>query len=416
VYALGLLLYHALTGQMPYGVEGPLRQVLDNIMSAEPAPPSALVSTPGLGAAANAVVLKALAKSPSGRHATAAELATDLAALSRGEPTVTRPHLKSARGALRRLASIAVGAIIVGGLALILGDNAVESERSLGNKQRVPTAAGHAIGAAVRPPPFSGPKPARLASPRTAGHGSDLQTGDTDIVGLRFAHIPAGAFRMGSPVGEPRRQAAEESRHRVRITRPFEMSTTEVTQAQYEWVMGEAPWDPRSADPDRPAEEVSWHDAVEFCRRLTAVTGLTYRLPTEAEWEYACRAGADGTVAGPDAVEGAGWCLGNTDGRTHAVGEKQPNAWGLYDMQGNVREWCSDYYEQYHTQRTAGGEVDVDPTGSPSGLFRVARGGSVLDSWDLCRPASRIPRDAELRARAVGFRVVRDLALPLGSR
>ena len=234
----------------------------------------------------------------------------------------------------------------------------------------------------------------------------------TNTFDMTFKEIPAGTFMMGSPEGEPDRDSAEHQ-HPVTISKAFYMQTTEVTQGQWKAVMGTEPWKGKSfvkEGPNYPAVNVSWDDAVAFCKKLSEREGKTYRLPTEAEWEYACRAGTETRWSFGDDEKVLGdyaWYHKNAwdiDERyAHQVALKKPNAFGLYDMHGNVWEWCHDYYgEDYYKQ-----SPEQDPTGPGSGRFRVLRGqSSGLDS--------RTPRSA-YRGRDIaggnryGFRLVREL-------
>jgi formylglycine-generating enzyme required for sulfatase activity len=201
----------------------------------------------------------------------------------------------------------------------------------------------------------------------------------------------------------------------VTLTKGFELGVYEVTQEQYEQVMGSNPSKfPTSSrqkikGPQNPVENVSWDDAVEFCRKLTELpaeksAGYVYRLPTEAEWEYACRAGTTTKYSFGDSaseLNDYAWRAQNSEATTHPVGGKQPNAWGLYDMHGNVFEWCQDWYADYPSGST------TDPTGAASGLYRVYRGGSwrgLSDSSSSARRARRAPR---YHGNDRGFRVVR---------
>ncbi len=188
----------------------------------------------------------------------------------------------------------------------------------------------------------------------------------TNSIGMKLRLIPAGEFMMGSPETESNRSDAE-LQHRVSITKPFYLGVTEVTQEQYQKVMGTNP--SQFKGPQNPVEKVSWADAVEFCGKLSAMpaektAGHVYRLPTEAEWEYACRSGTTTAYSfGDDAsrLGDYGWFKGNSDSKPHPVGEKKPNAWGLYDMNGNVYEWCQDRYGAYPSGSA------TDPTGVSSG-------------------------------------------------
>ena len=234
----------------------------------------------------------------------------------------------------------------------------------------------------------------------------------TNSVGMEFIRIPKGVFMMGSPRGEKNR-SREESQARVTLSRDFWLGKTEVTRGQWETVMGTKPWS-GSGDPlgaDFPAVNSSWEDVTEFCRKLTdrergsgtLPADEVYRLPTEAEWEYACRAGTTTAYSfGEDESKlgDFGWFSGNAGGNAHRVGTKKPNPWGLHDMHGNVREWCSDWYKS----KLAGG---VDPVGPAEGSGRVNRGGN----WSFfpidCRSAHRYYLAPSLRLVNVGFRVAR---------
>ena len=212
---------------------------------------------------------------------------------------------------------------------------------------------------------------------------------------------------MGSPASEAKR-ADNERQHRVRLSKGFMMGVTEVTQAQWRAVMGSNP--SHFKGDDLPVEKVSWHDAVVFCKNLSHKEGQTYRLPTEAEWEYACRAGTttafntSNTISVNQANYNGVFTYGT--GRkgvyrkkTIAVGSFQPNAWDLYDMHGNVYEWCSDWRGDYPR-----GQV-TDPTGAASGVWHVLRGGAWSNGPWGCRSASR-SGDAPGRTDYLGFRVV----------
>ncbi|MBE7558835.1 SUMF1/EgtB/PvdO family nonheme iron enzyme [bacterium] len=217
-------------------------------------------------------------------------------------------------------------------------------------------------------------------------------------IGLRMAYVPAGEFLMGAPFDD-RARMADELPHKVTLTRPFRISTTEVTQRQWRDVMDGTP--SRFTGDDLPVEMISWRDAVEFCRRLSDRQGKTYRLPTEAEWEYACR--ADGRRPGRD-LDAWAWYAGNSDGKTHPVAGKRANRWGLHDMLGNVAEWCMDYYGPYPDAA-----VVADPTGAVEGSYRVVRGGSWLHFAAACRPSARMTVPESYQLPHVGLRVVEEL-------
>jgi formylglycine-generating enzyme required for sulfatase activity len=239
---------------------------------------------------------------------------------------------------------------------------------------------------------------------------------------VKLMAVPAGGFMMGSPTSEENRDS-DESQHRVEITQGFYLSATEVTQAQYELVMGSN--SSKFKGVDRPLERVSWLDAVQFCNKLSVREGLApayrisgssvtwdamangYRLPTEAEWEYACRAGTATAyhTGGSEAdLARAGWYSGNAGSETHPVGKKAPNAWGLYDLHGNVWEWCWDWYGEY------GSGTQRDPQGAADGSERVIRGGSWRNDARHCRSANRGRDDPSDAGDNLGFRVARSSA------
>jgi len=218
-------------------------------------------------------------------------------------------------------------------------------------------------------------------------------------VKMQFVRIPAGSFYMGSPSSERGRNDYEGPVHDVRITKPFYMGKYEVTQAQWKAVMGttlsqqqekaRSFWLLKGEGPEHPMYYVSWEEAVEFCKKL----GREFRLPTEAEWEYACRAGSQTRFHYGDdpnnlELNQYAWYYGKSDNKTHPVGQKKPNVMGLYDMYGNVSELCSDRYVILSDYENAG---SVDPAGPAlsKSSFRVCRGGNWLEKPNRCRSASR---------------------------
>jgi formylglycine-generating enzyme required for sulfatase activity len=211
--------------------------------------------------------------------------------------------------------------------------------------------------------------------------------------------VPAGRFEMGSSPDAPMRQE-EETPHAVVLTHPFRISATEVTQAQWLALMP-INRSPQEGD-DRPVTSVSWRDAVEFCRQLSEKEGASYRLPTEAEWEYACRAG--GGKPDPSGLDEVAWSADNSDRTTHPVATKKANAWGLFDMLGNAAEWTADTYGPYPD----GDEVE-DPTGPGEGATKVVRGGAYRSFPPAVRCAARTGLSQAYQVAHVGFRVVRDV-------
>ena len=228
---------------------------------------------------------------------------------------------------------------------------------------------------------------------------------------LEMKKIPAGSFLMGSPPSETGR-GYYETQHRVTLTKDYWLGTFEVTQAQWQAVMGNNP--SYFHGDNLPVEQVSWEDVKEFCDRLNAFSaekpkGYRFDLPTEAQWEYACRAGTmtalnngrnlTSTIGSCANLDNAAWYDENSNGSTHPVGQKEPNAWGLYDMHGNVCEWCRNWL--------AGDYVD-DPEflrGKPSGSGRVYRGGSWFTTAQSSRSAYRSSYSRGSQGNNLGFRL-----------
>jgi formylglycine-generating enzyme required for sulfatase activity len=223
--------------------------------------------------------------------------------------------------------------------------------------------------------------------------------------------IKAGSFMMGSPTTEADR-SDDELQHRVTLTKDYYLGTTEVTQGQWQALMGMKPWQGKQyvkEGANYPATHVSWEDAVNFCRKLSNREGKNYRLPTEAEWEYACRAGTTSAYSfgdDPNKLSEYGWWGGLTeDGNAkneqyaHEVAAKQPNGYGLYDMHGNAWEWCSDIYGDYRSGAMS------DPRGLASGVTRVHRGGGWNYIAACCRSAERDKWPFDQTFVGLGFRV-----------
>ncbi|MEO7598284.1 MAG: formylglycine-generating enzyme family protein [Opitutus sp.] len=223
---------------------------------------------------------------------------------------------------------------------------------------------------------------------------------------LTLLWVADGTFRMGSMEDEPDRKSDESPITRVTLSRGFWLGRFEVTQGQWAAVMGTTPAF-FQGDPLLPVEQVSWDDAVAFCQRLTEKSrsdgtlpdGYVYQLPTEAQWEYACRAGSREGVRRIDLPDIA-WFRENTRARSERVGQLQPNAWGFHDMLGNVWEWCADYNGPY-----PGGVVVDPPQSEYTGLHRVVRGGSFTSRIEVLRPATRGGDDPETRNFILGFRL-----------
>lgn len=228
-------------------------------------------------------------------------------------------------------------------------------------------------------------------------------SGSRNRYGMEFVLVSAGTFQMGSPASEAERDGDEGPDHSVAITKNFYLGKYEVTQGQWKAIMGTTPFNQPGAD-SLPAENVSWDEAQELCRRLNALNdGFTYRLPTEAEWEYSARAGSSGAYAGN--LGELAWYKDNSGEKTQPVGTKRPNLWGLYDMHGNVYEWVQDWYlDKYYED-----SPDTDPPGprTDSGRGRGFRGGSVRTTPHGCRSAYRNANAPNYKSGEIGIRLVR---------
>ena len=239
--------------------------------------------------------------------------------------------------------------------------------------------------------------------PVSGAHAGDLLAVAVGGVSFNMRWCPPGSFTMGSPASEQGRDT-DETQHAVTLTQGFWMGETEVTQALWREVMGGNPANAKT-DGSHPVEQVSWNNCLEFIGRLNARpeaqdAGQTFSFPTEAQWEYACRAGTTGPYGGTGSLDDMGWYASNSGGKTHPVAQKKPNDWGLYDMHGNIWEWCSDWFGDYPK------EAQTDPRGPASGVLRVARGGSWIHPARGCRSAFRewyAPGD---RDGSLGLRLV----------
>jgi formylglycine-generating enzyme required for sulfatase activity len=365
VYALGVVLFELVTGRPPYA--GTAFHVQFQVCS--PSPPPA----PGIDPELDRVCQKAMAKNRDDRYQDMAAFARELSDyLSRRAP------------------------LPAGGAAPAVGD--------------------------AEPPPGT-----LIPADRVAVPGASVGS-----IGMSLVRIESGSFEMGStseqidqlftlfPGAKKEWFADEQPRHLVEITRPFYLGIDPVTQGQYRSIMGPHECHFKGSD-DLPVESVSWLDAVAFCNKLseregqepcyriegdkvTVIGGNGFRLPTEAEWEYACRAGSETLYPFGDDPKKLGeyaWYSDNAGGQTHPVGQKTANAWGLRDMLGNVWEWCADGYDEKYYVASPG----ADPPGAAKVSPRVIRGGAWVRRAEYCRPALREGSTPELRGNGLGFRV-----------
>ena len=368
IYSLGITFYEVLTGQTPFesvGGDSTDSDFLIKLAHKEQAPADPRTVRGDLPGVVSEALLKALAKAPRERFGSCEEFAEALVRpVVEPPPPVPETPPKSPSRPDPALSPWA---------------------------EQTPASPG-------RTEPAAPPRPQTAPAPRK-----------------RFILIEAGEFQMGSPETEEGR-SNDEILHTVKIHRPFRIGSTPITQAQWESVMGTNP--SRFHGEDLPVEQVSWFDAVRFCIALSEKLGRIppyrvdgnsvewiddadgYRLPTEAEWEYAARAGGSHVYAGSDVAGSVAWYGDNSGKATHPVAGKQPNAWDLHDMSGNVWEWCWDWSGDYPTGTA------VDPTGPTSGDGRVQRGGSWRNAARWVRCACRVRNSPGVRGDLYGFRVV----------
>jgi formylglycine-generating enzyme required for sulfatase activity len=447
LYSLGCTLYHLLTGRPPFPT-GSLTEKLLKHLSEDPPPVQTL--RPDVPLAVAAVVARLLAKRPTDRFQTAAELVASLArATAPGDsPTgpppadavpvalpppapqdpspelafaslsgasgreVLPPGRRTRRPARQRRWLLIAGA----GAAVLLG-----------------TVVALVVGPSPEAPVPTGGKPPVVKE--GSGRGAPSAPRIVNSLGMELVFVPAGGFWMGSPESEWERRAEEGPRHQVMITKPFYIGAHPTTvgnfrafvkatgyQTEAEKGGGAIRWDPVTrrgeqdqrctwkapgwhAEGNQPVVCVTWPDATAFCAWLSRQERREYRLPTESEREYACRAGTKTTFSFGDDIKQLGryaWYAENAGGRAHAVGRLMSNAWDLYDMQGNVWEWCSDFYDPGYYQA---GPVR-DPQGPSGGVRRSVRGGSWNFPGWCCRSANRDSYPANEAGSHVGFRVV----------
>jgi formylglycine-generating enzyme required for sulfatase activity len=253
--------------------------------------------------------------------------------------------------------------------------------------------------------------------PAWASHAQEQKVRNS--LGMEFVLIPAGMFIMGSPLEEAYRDPSE-VQHPVTITRPFYMQTTEVTVDQWRAVMGRRLLARKKGSGDMPVVKVSWYDCKKFISKLNRMTGDHYLLPTEAQWEYAARAGSETAYFWGSQIDCGRAMFANNpmkydacvaDNRSSGIDHSKPtpvkryppNAWGLYDMHGNVWEWCEDLFDRYGTVSM------VDPCETESGKDRVRRGGSWFGPGYSCRSANRAYGHPMSRLQNTGFRLVMDV-------
>jgi formylglycine-generating enzyme required for sulfatase activity len=400
VYALGVIWYQLLTGSLTAGRPGGMRW------------PDRLIAA-GVPKAQVELLSACLEEEPADRPADAGELTERLTSLLEG-PKVAAASRAAPEAGPARLArptsEVSLSTVEVkeacpicrGGMGVRINKNGgyflacVSFPGCRGTRFPSPDLVAR-LEAGVTPAPAA-PAPARV----------DLPAQIVNSLGMRFVLIQAGTFRMGCPLDEPDRNDDELALKLVRIEQPFYLGIYPVTQKEYQALMQSNPayfQKAHGGGPEQPVEQVSWEDAVAFCRKLSALAeekkaGRVYRLPSEAEWEYACRAGTSTSVSFGESLSSrqanfdgtrpyGGGAAGPFLKRTSRVGSYPANSWGLYDMHGNVWEWCADWYT--------------------TGQHRALRGGSWNNSGHLCRSSRRQKYAPDFRADNVGFRVAMEV-------
>jgi serine/threonine protein kinase len=348
VYSLGVMLYQSLTGRHPYVSTGPMRLVLDNIATAVPQPPSRVLGALSINRSLDAVVLRALAKRPQDRYPSAAELANDLDKVVRGQAIQPLRRRWTRRSVVAMWTTALVGAAACG---------LVSSS-------------------------FSKPDPQVIQLPTMI-----------NSLGMKLVRLPAVDGLIGTTTSNG--SAVVEMRPAKMFDNHLYVAVTEVTQKQYEAVMGTNPSDSRFRGPDLPVNQVTWYEATQFCSKLSKREHRHYRLPTEAEWVYACQAVRPVGHYTPVPLEPFAWMASNSNGTLHPVAQKAPNIWGLYDMHGNAEEWCADAFQPAEHL-----PLDSDP--------HTVKGGSAFSHVAECGAVAHHGVEPQSRRSDLGFRVVCD--------
>jgi formylglycine-generating enzyme required for sulfatase activity len=392
IYSLGCVLFHLLTGSVPYDGDTSASVILRHLYDPVPDPRDKAEGVPEDVAD---FIVRMMAKDPAQRPQTWGDVAAffdgvrgrmetgdlnDAGEMAQSQDEEEEESAGAVRSGLLNTALISAGSIA----AILLIASAVYF--GLGAYRETP-------------PSWAEVSPDQVRAAREAGVpvAREIDLGNGQV--LQMVLIPAGQFAMGSEDGYP----DEKPRRLVRVSRPFYMSRCEVTQAQYRLIMGANP--SAFQGPDHPVEQVTWADATRFCERVGRRAGFLVRLPTEAEWEYACRAGADTPYffgASPAALDEYAWYQANARGQTHPVGLKRSNPWGLRDVYGNVWEWCRDWFDEAYY---ASGDP-VDPPGPAMGSRRSLRGGAWDRTAENVRSSVRGYSPPDKPGPADGFRVV----------
>lgn len=388
IYSLGVTFYEMLAGTPPFNASTPVG-IMRKVFG-EAVPP---LSTRGvtIDSWLQEILSKMVAKDPAARFDSAAGLRTELDAYLAGRsPDVSGSHSFAPPGVEKELERMDRQAGRVSRSAPVMPQPALPSAEAARSKSLYIWGGIAAVVLAL----------GAFGAVFLVNSGDGF--GDTVFTRDDFVWVPPGTFVMGSPPTETGRNE-DENQHQVTLSKGFWMGKFEVTQAQWMDVMGSNP--SFFTGEDLPVENVSWDDVQAFLVILNEREGANFRLPTEAEWEYACRAGSAAAFSfgeSPVQLSNYGWFADNSGRTTHPVGSLAPNAWGLFDMHGNVWEWCQDRAGAYPV-----GSV-TDPKGPETGVQRVGRGGSFGVSAVNCRSADRSASDPGAKGPDLGFRICRD--------
>ncbi len=432
IYSLGVILFQLLTGRLPF-TGGTAAEMYEKILYTTAPSPSSL--RPELPAVLDAICARATAKAPEARYASMKEFAAALIEYLKGaSPAEGAGELKAAKMGTAAIFQAATAAPKQAKASPLMrkpsnapGSSAVAVDESGGGRLRrtiswwVPSVLLMLIGLAAVVT-FCWMLFANGPAPNTPPARSPLADLTTNSIGMKLKLIKAGAFKMGSPDSDKAAFSDEKPQHEVEITHPFYLGVYPVTKAQFaafvdaagyktEAERSGAEYNWRAPDfssksdqkDDEPVVRVSWNDAVKFCAWLSQKEKKSYELPTEAQWEYACRAGTTTAYSFGDDLQMLGdyaWFQGNSGRHTHPVGSKKPNPWGLYDMHGNVYQWCADFYDEKSSN-----DGDKDPKTILGISNCVVRGSSWLNNPAHCRSACRNMRPSGFRGHQIGFRV-----------
>ena len=421
IYSLGATFYEALVGQLPF--EGETTLGIMHRIANEPAP-DPLTVNPDLSGEVAALIRKMMAVKREERFQTADALADHIEAMRSGTPT--RPDARSeaspaspgttsppasepgkprpptgtrlSSGRLKWVAAAVLLLVLLLAIVLVSSWGPSDKNRSAGGGPSPATGPGPAGGEDPGPPNGS------AADPGPGGPDIAASQTETNSLGMTLVLLKPGTFQMGSGPTDKGRLAAEGPRHKVTLTRAFYLAAHEVTNAQHEAAFPKhKELRPAGAGDDHPVVNVSWKEALAFCAWLNKKDGKTYRLPTEAEWEYACRAGTETAYCWGDDFDPKKANSGK-DATLAAVGKFPANPAGLYDMHGNAWEWCDDWYLDTYYEASP----PKDPAGPKSGDKKILRGGSAGLGPNLSRAAFRYRATPETRHELFGFRVCRE--------